>query len=97
MPQHFFSRGLLADMHRLIWSRLPRRSRRSFLFGLSSFAAAKPDPDTRPAEPIVVVGCLRSATGLGASARLSYEALQAGGFDVRAIDVSSLLMQPLDL
>ena len=83
--------------HRTIWSRLPRRLRRAALFGLTGFAASKPDPDARPAEPIIVVGCLRSATGLGESARLCYQALSASGMDVRGIDVSSLLMQPLDL
>jgi glycosyltransferase involved in cell wall biosynthesis len=40
---------------------------------------------------------LRSATGLGQSARLCYEALSAAGVNVCAIDVSSMLMQPLDL
>ena len=83
--------------HRTIWSCLPRRLRRAALFGLTGFAASKPDPDARPAEPIIVVGCLRSATGLGESARLCYQALSASGMDVRGIDVSSLLMQPLDL
>jgi len=83
-------------LHRWIWSRLPRRMRRSALFAVTGLAARGPDPDARPAEPIIVVGCLRSATGSGEAARLCYETLGAGGFDVRAIDMSALLMQPED-
>jgi len=85
-----------AGIHRLIWNRLPRRARRSALFACTHLSAPKPDPDARPAEPVIVVGCLRSSTGLGQSARLCYQALSAGGVDVRGIDVSSLLMQPVD-
>jgi glycosyltransferase involved in cell wall biosynthesis len=83
-------------VHRLIWRRLPRSARRAALFGLTSLAAPRRDPGARPREPIIVVGCLRSATGLGESARLCYGALQASGFDVRGIDVSSVLLQPRD-
>jgi glycosyltransferase involved in cell wall biosynthesis len=83
-------------IHR-IWTQLPRRTRRSALFRLTALAAAKPSPDARPGEPIIVVGCLRSATGLGQSARLCYEALDAAGLDVYGVDVSSVLMQPLNL
>jgi glycosyltransferase involved in cell wall biosynthesis len=84
-------------IHRVVWTRLPRAARRACLFALTHLAATRPDPNARPAEPIVVVGCLRSATGLGESARLCYAALSGQGFDVWGIDVSSLLMQPLDL
>ena len=83
--------------HRSIWSRLPRRMRRAALFAVTGFAATKPDRDARPADPIIVVGCLRSATGLGESARLCYGALSAQGVDVRGIDVSAELKQPLDI
>src|SRR5262245_18545690 len=82
--------------HRMVWSRLPRLVRRSALFAATYLAAVKPDPDVDPAEPIIVVGFLRSATGLGESARLCYAALSEQGFDVRAIDVSAELMQPID-
>ena len=83
-------------LHRLIWSRLPRAVRRAALFSLTHLAAVRPDPAARPAEPIIVVGYLRSATGLGESARLCYSALSEQGFDVRGIDVSAELMQPID-
>ena len=48
-------------------------------------------------EPIVVVGCFCSATGVGESARLCYQALRIGGVDVYGIDVSRVLMHPTDL
>jgi glycosyltransferase involved in cell wall biosynthesis len=83
-------------VHHLIWTRLPRGARRSALFALTHLAASKPSPGARPAEPITVVGCLRSTTGLGQSARLCHSALSGQGFDVHGIDVSSELMQPLD-
>src|SRR5436309_3393017 len=83
--------------HRIVWKRLPRQARRSALFALTRYAAAKPDPDALAVEPIIVVGCLRSATGLGEGARLSYQTLLDGGMDVYAIDVSSVLMQPREL
>jgi glycosyltransferase involved in cell wall biosynthesis len=53
--------------------------------------------DAKPVEPIIVVGCLRSATGLGQSARLSYQALRSENVDVYGIDVSAPLMQPVDI
>lgn len=86
-----------AAFHRIAWKRLPASIRRFALSAITHFVASKPDRDAKPAEPIIVVGCLRSATGLGESARLSYQALEAGGFDVRGVDVSRLLMQPIDL
>ncbi|MCC6889414.1 MAG: glycosyltransferase family 4 protein [Hyphomicrobiales bacterium] len=82
-------------LHRLLWQRLPRQARRRVLFGITRRAAARADPDAVPADPIIVVGCLRAATGLGESARLCYQALEQSGLDVRGIDVSALLRQPL--
>jgi glycosyltransferase involved in cell wall biosynthesis len=88
---------MLGTFHQRLWKRLPRRARRSALFSFTRLAAPKPDSEAKPAEPLIVVGCLRSATGLGESARLCYEALHAAGLDVYGIDVSSVLMQPLDV
>jgi len=64
---------------------------------VTSVIAPKPSADVAPAEPIIVVGCLRSATGLGQSARLCLEALRTAGLNVYGIDVSALLMQPVNL
>src|SRR5690348_2894321 len=84
-------------IHRIVWSRLPHRQRRAAIFALTALVAAKADLDARPTEPIIVVGCLSSASGLGESARLCYEALRAAGMNVFGIDVSFVLMQPIDL
>lgn len=83
-------------LHRAVWQKLPRGMRRAALFAATRIAAPHPDPHARPKGPVIVVGCLRSATGLGEAARLAYMALQATGFDVRGIDVSGTLMQPAD-
>jgi glycosyltransferase involved in cell wall biosynthesis len=46
--------------------------------------------------PIIVVGALRTASGLGESARLCHDALKAGGLPVFGIDLTAALMQPDD-
>src|SRR5712691_5764028 len=85
-----------AGFHRNVWQRLPRRLRRQALFALAGTTPTAPDDQARPAEPIVVVAALRSATGLGQSARLCYRALEAGGLDVRGVDLSSAFAQAID-
>jgi glycosyltransferase involved in cell wall biosynthesis len=45
-----------------------------------------------PAEPVIVVGPISSATGLGEGARLCMRALRAQGLDVRGFDVSSVVL-----
>ncbi len=49
-----------------------------------------------PALPIVVVGALGAASGLGQSARLCHDALKAAGLPVYGIDLSDALMQSRD-
>jgi len=83
-------------LHRLVWQRLPHRLRRQVLFRVSTIAALKPSPDARPSTPLIVVGPLRTASGIGQAARLCYQALQQAGLDVRGIDLTQALMQPLD-
>lgn len=91
------SRTVLTFLHRQVWQRLPRGLRRSALFQTAAFAAPKPSPDARPAYPIVVAGAFRTASGLGQSARLCYEALSQAGMDVQAIDLTRLLRQVEDM
>ena len=81
-------------LHRRLWQRLPQRWRRHVLFSLAGLLAPRPGkrPD-RLAEPIYVAGVLGTASGLGASARLSLETLRGGGYDARPIDLSGALMQ----
>jgi glycosyltransferase involved in cell wall biosynthesis len=83
-------------LHRHIWQRMPREWRRKLLFRTLALVAPRPSPDARAATPFVVVGALRSASGLGESARLCYNALKASGSTVFGIDVSSSLMQVKD-
>ena len=77
-----------------MWQGLPRRWRRHALFALTQRLAPRlgPRPEAS-AEPIYVVGALRTASGLGESARMSLKALRAAGRDAWGIDVGTLLMQ----
>lgn len=83
-------------LHSHIWQRLPRTLRRSALFHATALAAPKASPGIKAAFPIIVVGALRTASGLGQSARLCHDALKAAGLPVYGIDVTSLLMQVED-
>ncbi|MEI9902232.1 MAG: glycosyltransferase family 4 protein [Hyphomicrobium sp.] len=83
-------------IHHHIWQRIPYRLRRRALFTATSAMAPRISTTTRPAQPIIVAGALCSASGLGESARLCYEALRAAGVPVLGVDISSPLMQPLD-
>jgi glycosyltransferase involved in cell wall biosynthesis len=83
-------------LHRHVWQRLPYLTRRRVLIAATSAVAPRPTTGARPSEPIIVVGPLRTASGLGQSARLCYDALRLAGFEVRGIDLTSTLMQPED-
>ena len=80
--------------HRLVWQQLPRDLRRSLLFSTSSLLAPSISRKAALAAPFIVVGALRSATGLGESARLCLEALKVLGMPVYGIDIGPALMQP---
>jgi glycosyltransferase involved in cell wall biosynthesis len=88
--------ALRSLLHRQIWRRLPYRWRRALLFGFTAYAAPRPDPDAAAATPIIVVGALRTASGLGESARLCHDALLAGGFPVYGVDLTAPLQQAVD-
>jgi glycosyltransferase involved in cell wall biosynthesis len=81
-------------LHRQLWQRLPRRWRRQVLRHVVGALAPRPDA-RRPAAagPIYIAGALGTASGLGQAARLSLDALRAAGREVRAIDLSGILMQ----
>ncbi len=83
-------------VHRNLWRRVPRRWRRKALFLATGLLAPRPLQWTRPAEPIIVAGMLRAATGLGTSARLCHDALKASGLQVHGIDLTADMMQPCD-
>lgn len=83
-------------LHRTLWQRLPRSFRREALFLTTAMVAPRPERFTRPVHPIVVAGVLRSASGLGQSARLCHDALRASGLPVYGLDLTAELMQPID-
>jgi len=81
------------DTARAVWRRIPPGLRRSLLFGTTRMAApAARMPGPPPAEPIVIVGPVSSATGLGEGARLAIRALRDQGLDVRGFDVSQVML-----
>lgn len=84
-------------LHKTVWQKLPSSWRRMALFTVTSIIAPRPQPAVRAAQPIIVVGALRSATGLGESARLCHDALKNSGFEVYGIDIGEALMQPADV
>lgn len=84
-------------LHRHLWQRLPADLRRRALFAATSIAAYRPPARVPAREPLIVGGVLRSATGLGESARLCHDALKSAGFDVYGVDLTGALMQPDDL
>lgn len=83
-------------LHRQVWQRLPRLWRRRALFGASALAAPRVTPNAKPALPIIVAGPLRTASGIGESARLCHSALAAAGLPVYGVDLTTALMQELD-
>ena len=87
-----------ALLHRHVWQRLPRGLRRGALFAAAGVLAprARPGP-TGLTAPIAVAGALRTASGLGESARLCIAALSGGGSAVAGHDLGGLFMQRQDL
>jgi glycosyltransferase involved in cell wall biosynthesis len=78
-----------------LWKKIPYRLRRKALFSVASRFAPRALPLTGPPEnPVLIAGLLCTATGIGESARLCYDALTALGYDTRGIDLSGgILMQ----
>ena len=91
------SMGVKSFLHYHLWRRLPRQWRRAVLFQVTSLAAPRPSPIARASLPIVVAGTLRTASGLGQSARLSHDALKAAGVSVLGVDITEGMFQPADL
>lgn len=81
----------------LFWRFLPVRFRRSMLSRYTTFRAPSITIGAKPEFPVIIAGTFRSATGLGQSARMSYQALKAEGVPVKGIDLTSDLSQPIDL
>jgi glycosyltransferase involved in cell wall biosynthesis len=87
----------ISFLHRHLWQRLPRSWRRAALFHAATLVAPRPSPKIEPAAPIIVAGVFDTASGLGESARLCYDALKMAGVSVFGIDLTAALMQPSDV
>ena len=83
--------------HPLAASKTSNRSvvtwRRPAILYLSRILAPHPQGHIRPRQPVVVVGALRAATGLGRSARLCYAAIAEAGMDTYGIDIGRYFRQ----
>jgi glycosyltransferase involved in cell wall biosynthesis len=84
-------------IHRHLWQQLPQRWRRAALFHATALTATYPSVRANPSVPVIVVGALCTASGLGESARLCHDTLKAAGVQVNGIDISAGLMQTLDV
>jgi glycosyltransferase involved in cell wall biosynthesis len=83
-------------VHFHLWRRLPQRARRAMLFRLASWWAPRPASSATAKGPIIIVGMLRHASGLGAAARACHEALKASGLAVYGIDLTEQLMHEVN-
>lgn len=86
---------ILSFAHRA-WQRLPRGGRRRLFIALSAAIA----PRVRSVSvrtPVIVGGVLRSATGLGESARMNVEGVRKAGLPFGTVDFSGTLLGHADL
>lgn len=89
-------RSALTFVHLHLWRRLPHKARRTVLFRLASWWAPRPSPTAKAKTPILIVGLLRHASGLGAAARACHDALKASGLPVYGIDLTEKLMHEVN-
>jgi glycosyltransferase involved in cell wall biosynthesis len=83
-------------VHSHLWRLLPQKARRATLFRLASWWAPRPTSGATGKGPIIIVGMLRHASGLGAAARACHDALKASGLPVYGIDLTEQLMHELN-
>ncbi|MBD3845150.1 glycosyltransferase [Bosea sp. SSUT16] len=83
---------LVRLFHQQIWRRLPLGARRAVFAQVSAWRAPSIAPEAKAKQPIIIVGMLRQASGLGDAARKSHDALKAAGMFVYGVDVTRLLM-----
>lgn len=88
--------SLIRFAHRGLWRKLPRKLRRNLLLIGASAAAPRVVREVRAKGPVIVVGRLCNASGLGGVARACHDALKAEGIEVYGIDISRVLMCELD-
>jgi glycosyltransferase involved in cell wall biosynthesis len=88
------SMGWKQFVHRWLWQNLPTKVRRRTLSAVTAQFAPRPSLNAVAKTPIIIVGFLQTASGLGEGARLCYEALSQCGHDVYGIDLTSAFRQP---
>lgn len=82
----------LAYLASVAGCRLPVGARRAAFVRLSAWRAPAVSVAAEARQPIVIVGLLKTASGLSDAARKSHDALKAAGFEVYGIDVTATLM-----
>lgn len=88
---------MIGSIHRHLWQRLPYGLRRRALFSLTAFAAPRAAAGAVAEPPLIVAGALRTASGLGHSARLCLQALREAGVPAVALDITAALRQEAGL
>lgn len=84
--------SLFGFLHQKIWRRLPVGARRAIFAKLSVWQAPSITSGADARQPIIIVGMLGQASGLGDAARKSHDALKAAGLRVYGIDVTGALI-----
>ncbi|MDZ5699955.1 glycosyltransferase family 4 protein [Chelativorans sp. M5D2P16] len=94
--QMLHSNSLAKRYLRLLWRRLPRSARdrlAGLILGKLVPVAAPNQPNKYP---VIVVGYLRSASGVGSAARACHDALRSSGIQVFGIDLTARLGTAVD-
>lgn len=89
-------RSILKFAHLQIWRRLPRSARRALLLRGSAWLAPRITAEAKPETPIIVVGPLRAASGLGVGARACHDAVKQAGLPIYGIDLTRTLLHDED-
>lgn len=89
--------ALFRMAHRHVWRRLPREGRRRLLLRTSALFAPRISTTARATTPVIIAGMLRSASGLGATARECHDALQRHNLPVFGIDLTRTLGYETDI
>jgi glycosyltransferase involved in cell wall biosynthesis len=89
--------ALFRMAHRHLWRRLPQKGRRRLLLKTSALVAPRISPDARAVAPVIIAGMLRSASGMGATARGCHDALQCDDLPVFGIDLTRTLGYETDV
>ncbi len=89
-------KSILKFAHLHVWRRIPRGARRAALLHGSAWLAPRITQDAKPRSPIIVVGPLRAASGLGVGARTCHDAVKNAGLPVYGIDLTRTLLHDED-